>query len=161
MVEKIPLQNVDAGDSEHPDDEPERYHGDNNVPDPLTDCPGLGAIWHNDRIPGPTRRARSEGLGCLACCPALPRREYCIILKGLSASEASDQTNLETTANPRGLSSVDRNEDRSELLHKMVARLDSSGVDEALLEDLQKLSPEDRQKLVKILFERESKRENL
>ena len=38
----------------------------------------------------------------------------------------------------------------------MVARLDARGVDEALLEELQNLSLEDREKLVKILFEREA-----
>ena len=52
------------------------------------------------------------------------------------------------------------NEDRTELLHEMVARLDARGVDEALLEELQNLSLEDREKLVKILFEREARDSN-
>jgi hypothetical protein len=39
----------------------------------------------------------------------------------------------------------------------MVARLDSEGVDETLLEDLQSLSLEEREELARILFERESK----
>jgi len=55
---------------------------------------------------------------------------------------------------------MESNEDRSELLHEMVARLDSSGVDEALLDELQRLSLEEREKLVKILFERENKQQN-
>ena len=53
------------------------------------------------------------------------------------------------------------NEDRSELLYEMVARLDSSGVDEALLADLRSLSPEQREDLARILFEREYKRQSV
>lgn len=55
---------------------------------------------------------------------------------------------------------MDSNEDRSEQLHEMVARLDASGVDESLLQELQNLSLEDREQLVKILFERENKQQN-
>ena len=47
--------------------------------------------------------------------------------------------------------------DRSELLHRMVARLDANGVDETLLEDLQGLSMEEREELARLLFEREAK----
>jgi len=43
----------------------------------------------------------------------------------------------------------------------MVARLDSSGVDEALLADLRSLSPEQREDLARILFEREYKRQSV
>jgi len=51
---------------------------------------------------------------------------------------------------------VDGNEDRSEVLHKMVARLDATGVDETLLEELQSLSTEEREELARLLFEREA-----
>ena len=49
------------------------------------------------------------------------------------------------------------NEDRNELLRNMVARLDSTGVDETLLEDLQGLSMEEREELARLLLEREAK----
>lgn len=52
------------------------------------------------------------------------------------------------------------NEDLDKLLHQMVARLDAQGVDEALLLELQTLSVEEREKLVKILFEREARDSN-
>ena len=55
-----------------------------------------------------------------------------------------------------GLPSVER----CELLHQMVARLDTEGVDETLLEDLQSLSLEEREELARILFERENKEQN-
>jgi len=55
---------------------------------------------------------------------------------------------------------MDSTDDRNELLHKMVERLDASGVDEGLLDELQNLSLEDREKLVKILFERENRQQN-
>ena len=50
--------------------------------------------------------------------------------------------------------------ERCELLHQMVARLDTEGVDETLLEDLQSLSLEEREELARILFERENKEQN-
>jgi len=52
---------------------------------------------------------------------------------------------------------VGSNEDRNELLHEMVARLDAQGVDETLLEDLKSLSMVEREELARILFEREAK----
>ena len=71
-----------------------------------------------------------------------------------------DSAVKETTITLGALPSVDSNDDRSKQLHEMVARLDASGVDEALLVELQNLSLEDRGKLVKILFEREYKQQN-
>jgi len=38
----------------------------------------------------------------------------------------------------------------------MVARLDATGVDETLLEELQSLSTEEREELARLLFEREA-----
>ena len=49
---------------------------------------------------------------------------------------------------------VGSDEDRTERREEMGARLDSSAVDEALLEELQSLSVEERQELARILFER-------
>jgi len=48
----------------------------------------------------------------------------------------------------------------SELLYRMVARLDSNGVDETLLSDLDSLSLTQREELARILFERENKQQN-
>ena len=75
------------------------------------------------------------------------------VLLGPQSSPLKAQETIMTTDGPTYM-------DRSELLHQMVARLDASGVDEALLEELQSLSSDEREELARILFERESNQQN-
>jgi hypothetical protein len=44
------LQNVDARYSQHPDDQPQRYRGHDNVPDPLPDSLWFSAGWASVNI---------------------------------------------------------------------------------------------------------------
>jgi len=51
--------------------------------------------------------------------------------------------------------------DRNALIHSLIARLEAgpeAGVDETFVQDLQSLTPEEREELTRILFEREAKK---
>jgi hypothetical protein len=69
----------------------------------------------------------------------------------------------ETRLEQNDLTAVPK-EDRSEFLRSLIARLEASpeaGVDETFLQDIESLSPEERQELARMLFERESNAKTL